>query len=102
MLTACLFATYVQASDALDNFRVQGVIIERFDGFVELRDGSATSAARSLVKDINEKRRVIYEKRASEQEVSVDAVGKIFAKKIIETAPVGTIYLRPDGNYTKK
>lgn len=99
---AAMLPATAYATDALDTYRAQGIIVERFDGFVELRDGSAPSAARALVTEVNAKRRAIYQKRSAEQNVSVDAVGKIFASKIVETAPAGTLFLQPGGGYVKK
>lgn len=91
-----------QASDALDRYRASGVIAERYDGFVELRDTGAPADAARLVSTVNSERRAIYEKRASEQNVPVSAVGTLFAKKIVETAPSGTYFKLSDGSYRRK
>ena len=85
----------------LDSYRVDGVIAERYDGYVEMR-ASGPSDAASLVSDVNRQRRAIYEKRAKEQNVPVSAVGILFAKKIVESAPSGTYFKMQDGSYKRK
>ena len=85
----------------LDSYRIEGVIAERYDGYVEMRT-SGPSAAASLVKDVNSQRRAIYEKRAKEQNVPATAVGILFAKKIVESAPSGTYFKMQDGSYKRK
>ena len=92
----------VLASDALDSYRAQGVIAERYDGYVELRSASAPADASRLVDEVNAKRRALYQKRAAEQNVPVSEVGKIFAAKIFETAPGGTYFRQPGGGYVRK
>ena len=90
------------AANALDTYRSNGTIAERFDGYIELRDGNAPSDARRLVAEVNAQRREIYAKRASEQGVPTSEVGKIFATKILQSAPAGTFFRQPGGGYIRK
>ncbi len=101
---AALFAApdLARAGAQLDAYRADGVIAERFDGYVEIRDSNAPSAARALVADVNAKRRALYTQRASESNVPVEEVGKVFANKIAETAPSGTYFRRPGGGYVRR
>lgn len=85
----------------LDVYRASGVIAERFDGYVEIREAS-TPDARALVDEVNAKRRALYTRRAEESNVPVEEVGKLFATKIVETAPPGTYFRRPGGEYVRK
>jgi uncharacterized protein YdbL (DUF1318 family) len=87
---------------SLDQYRAEGVIAERFDGFVELRAQNAPAEAREIVSQVNAKRRQLYEQRAKEQNVSADAVGKVYAQQIVESAPAGTYFKQPSGAYTRK
>ena len=89
------------AGAKLDTYRADGVIAERYDGYVEIRDSNATGEARDLVADVNAKRRALYAKRADESSVPVEEIGKIFAGKIAETAPSGTYFLQPGGGYVQ-
>jgi len=89
-------------ADALDSYRMNGVIAERFDGYVEIRDPNAPGDARALVQEVNAKRRAIYSKRATESNVPVEEVGKIFANEIAKKAPSGTYFRRSGGDYVRK
>ncbi len=90
------------AQQALDSYRTSGVIAERYDGYVELRGSAAPADARTLVESVNAQRRAIYARRAEETNVAVEEVGKLYATKITETAPPGTYFLQPGGNYVRK
>ena len=90
------------AQQALDAYRASGVIAERFDGYVEVRAGDAPADARALVDSVNAQRRQIYAKRAQETNVPIEEVGKLYATKITETAPPGTYFRQPNGNYVRK
>ncbi len=91
------------AQTLLDQYRKDGVIAERYDGYLELRGAGAPAGAVSLVRDVNEQRREVYEKRAREENVPVEEVGKLFAKKLAEQgAPAGTYFKLPDGSYKRK
>ncbi len=94
-------ASGAAAASKLDQYRADGVIAERYDGYLEMR-GSGPGDAASLVRQVNDERRAIYEKRAREQNVPVSAVGILFAKKIVESAPRGTYFKLQDGSYQRK
>ncbi len=107
LFAVALFASAVLAwsptvAASIDDYRAEGVIAERFDGYVEIRGGNAPSGARQLVDQVNGKRRALYEKRAKEQGVSATEVGKVYAPQIFGGAPSGTYLKRSDGSYTKK
>ncbi len=90
------------AGARLDTYRADGIIAERFDGYVEIRDSNAPSEARALVEDVNARRRALYTQRASESNVPVKEVGKVFANKIAGTAPSGTYFRQPGGGYARR
>jgi uncharacterized protein YdbL (DUF1318 family) len=105
VLTLALFAllgtaTPVFAAD-LDSLRASGVIAERYDGFVEIRE-SGGAEARRIVEEVNAKRREIYRERAESQGVSVDQVGRVYAEQILERLPDGAWFRAPDGEYVQK
>lgn len=102
-VAALLLAAAVPAAAAsLDDYRAEGVIAERYDGLVEVRASDAPAEARRIVDEVNRKRRQIYEQRASEQGISPDQVGRVYATQILEKAPPGTYFKRPDGSYVRK
>ena len=89
-------------ADPLDDFRNAGVIGERFDGYLEVRDPAAGADARALIREVNERRRAVYTKRASEQGVSPDAVGRVYAQRIVADVPRGVWIKREDGSWAQK
>ena len=86
-------------ADELDDLRAQGVIAERYDGFVMLKDGSGPQG---LVDQVNAERRAIYAERAQQQGVTADAVGQVYAAQIMSAAPSGTWFLAADGSFARK
>ena len=89
-------------ASSLDQYRAQGVIAERYDGFVEIRVENPPAEAAQIVRRINAERRQVYEKRAAQQGVDTDAVGRVYAKQILENAPAGTYFKQPSGSYIRK
>lgn len=99
-VAALAIAAPAVAAD-LDRLRAEGVVAERYDGLLEAREGAGTEA-KQLVRKINDRRRELYRKRAESQGVSVEQVGKVYAEQILEDAPKGTYFLKPDGSYVQK
>lgn len=95
-------ATFPANADPLDDFRNAGVIGERFDGYLEVRDPAAGADARALVREVNERRRAVYRKRASEQGVSPDVVGRVYAQRIFANVPRGVWMKEEDTNWAQK
>src|SRR6056297_2854869 len=90
---AVLFAVPFAAQAAsLDEYRQEGVIAERYDGYVEIRSSNPSAAAAQVVQRVNAERRELYQKRAEQKNVPVAEVGKLFAEKIADQAPPGTYF----------
>lgn len=100
ILMLSIFAVPAMA-DALDQYRVSGDIIERYDGLVEAGP-SAPAAAVALVSTVNAKRQELYNNRASQQGVAASEVGKVYAMEIFGSAPAGTRFKQPDGSIIQK
>lgn len=96
-----LGAVGAASADALDDYRAQGVIAERFDGYIEIRSGG-DAAARALVDDVNARRREVYRQRAQQQNVSPADVGRVYAGQILQNAPSGTFFREENGGYRQK
>ena len=92
---------FVSLASPLDDFRAQGVIGERFDGFAEARPG-APRAARDLVAEINGRRQKVYVKRAKEQGVAADQVGRVYANEIMGKLPAGSWIKLESGEWRQK
>lgn len=96
-----LIAAPASAAD-LDSYRAQGVIAERFDGYVELKDSAGPADAKAVVDQVNAKRSDIYKERSASQKVPIEDVAKIYAGQIFNEAPSGTYFRKADGSYVKK
>lgn len=89
------------AAQSLDDLRRSGAVGERFDGYAVVRPGAPASTA-AAVDRINAERADVYRRRAAEQGVAADAVGKVYAQQIIQNAPAGTWFLDPSGGWRQK
>lgn len=85
----------------LDAPRAAGIVGERYDGYAVVR-GAASADVASLVNRVNADRRALYAQRAKSEGVPVEAIGKIYAKEIMQSAPAGTWFLGQDGNWARK
>jgi len=85
----------------LDAPRAAGIVGERYDGYAEVR-GAAPADVVSLVNRVNAERRALYAQRAKSEGVPIEAIGKIYAKEIVQSAPSGTWFLGQDGKWTRK
>ncbi len=85
----------------LDAPRAAGVVGERYDGFAVVR-GSAPADVAALVDRVNAERRAVYQQRAATDKAPIEAVGKIYAAQIMQSAPAGTWFLAETGQWAKK
>lgn len=90
------------SAQTLNELRSSGVVGERYDGLAVLHDKGASSKVRAMVADVNAQRQQIYARRAAEQGVPADQVGRVYANKILQKAPPGTWFLGENGRWTKK
>lgn len=102
LLALLLALPLAVAAQPLDDYRAQGIIAERFDGYVELRVDDAPAEARRLVQEVNAQRRELYQERARSQGVPAEEVGKVYAETIMERAPAGTYFRMPGGHYVRR
>jgi uncharacterized protein YdbL (DUF1318 family) len=95
--TGLLLADQAEAQSA-DDLKRQGLAGETLEGYLVARDNSV--AAR--VEQINADRRQLYQQRAAQEGVSVEQIGKIYARQIIESSPPGTWYQSSSGQWVQK
>jgi uncharacterized protein YdbL (DUF1318 family) len=86
----------------LDAPRAAGTVGERFDGFATVRAPNAAPDIKTLVDQANAERATLYKQRATTDGATADAVGRIYAKQILESAPAGTWFLQESGQWTQK
>jgi len=92
-----LAAPYGFAQSA-ESLRASGQAGERWDGYLEARDPSA----RTEVDQINAQRKELYTQRASQQGISVEEVGKVYAQQIFDKLPKGSWFKQPNGQWVQK
>ena len=90
-------APTAQAQD-LNQLRAQGLVGERYDGLALALD----PGTKSVVDQVNQKRLKIYKSQAQQQNISVEAVGSVFAEKIMAKAPKGTKFQQSNGAWVTK
>jgi uncharacterized protein YdbL (DUF1318 family) len=83
---------------SLQDLRASSALGESASGYVVARDPSATAEVAS----INKKRKAIYAEKAAAQGVSIDQVGKVYAKEIFKKVPAGTWIQNQQGQWLKK
>lgn len=83
---------------SLKDLLASGAVGERWDGFVQSRDGSG----QDVVNNVNNKRMGVYQQRAAETGTSVTDVGRIYAAELYQKAPGGTWFLLENGSWVQK
>lgn len=86
---------------AVDQARAQGVVGERFDGYMGLA-GPVSGALRSQVAAINIKRRSLYSRLAAEKGVSPSDVGLTAGCQLLARVAAGQAYLLSDGQWRRR
>ena len=89
-------------SRVLDAPRASGAVGERFDGYAVVRDQSQAGSLGPLVDRVNAERRQVYAQRAAAERAPVDQIGRVYAREIFNSAPVGTWFLQESGQWVRK
>ncbi|MBI1775380.1 MAG: YdbL family protein [Proteobacteria bacterium] len=85
----------------LDAPRVAGQVGERYDGYAVARGAVAADIA-ALIERVNAERRAVYAQRAASDKAPIEAVGKIYAQQIMQSAPAGTWFLSETGQWSRR
>ncbi len=83
---------------SLQDLRASGALGESASGYAVARDTSATAE----VAAINKERKAVYTNKATAQGVSIDQVGKVYAKQIFKNVPAGTWLQYEQGQWLQK
>jgi uncharacterized protein YdbL (DUF1318 family) len=86
----------------LDEAKQQGWLGERPDGYLGLVKPSSSPDTVNLMKDINRKRRDVYQGIASKNGTALPAVEALAGKKAIEKTPSGQLIMQPNGTWIPK
>ena len=86
---------------AIIKLKEAGLIGENNKGFLEARK-KLTPAQKKIIDAENADRKTVYAMMAKQNGLSIEAVGKIRAKKIAETTAKGYWIQKPDGQWYQK
>ena len=81
----------------LDALKAQGLVGERFDGYVGAVKSQADAATQQVIDRINLQRKDRYRAIAAKRGTSLSAVERIAGAQVIERAPSGT-WVMPEGS----
>jgi len=96
---AVLWAFPALAID-LQTARSQGLVGEKTDGYIAAIGSSGE--AKSLVAEVNAKRRAEYTRISKENGQTVDVVAKLAAAQVIEGLPKGAMYQDESGSWKQR
>lgn len=96
-----LFASSLHAGN-LSDAKNNGYIGEQQDGYLGQVSGSVPGSVKSLMDDINKKRKAEYQRIARENNISEADVARMTAKKVIGKATSGQYVQNASGKWVKK
>lgn len=105
VLTLVLSLAFIAPALAidLDSAKAQGLAGEKLTGYVGIVTSSPTPDLRSMVNEINLRRRASYQEIANKTPgATLNAVEKLAAEKLISKAPSGQYVETSPGQWTKK
>ncbi len=103
LAAAMLWGAAVESWAApLDDAKAAGLIGELPNGYVAAVQPNPSPDIAALVRQINAKRRDVYENLAAEENVPVAQVGALAAEKIKRQASPGEYFMSPDGTWAPK
>lgn len=85
----------------LDTAKLQGLVGETPDGYIAAVQPNASTDVLELVRDVNNKRKQVYQQIASKNNADVRSVETLAGAKAIQRAPSGQ-YVYLDGKWVKK
>lgn len=102
-LAAVLFGgTAALAASALQDAKAAGEIGEKRDGYVGLTGRNPTAELKTLVGEVNTKRKEQYKKVAKKTGARLREVTALAGERLIEEAAAGSYVEGPDGEWMKK
>lgn len=98
---ALVLAATPATADPLDEAKANGYVGEQTDGYIAALP-SAPASARSLVADINVRRRAKYAQIATRNGTPIDVVASLAGKKLMARTPSGQYVRNENGKWQKK
>lgn len=86
----------------LQDAKAQGLLGEQPNGYLGLVNANAPAEVKTLMKNINAKRKEEYQAIAQRNHTQLNVVEALAGKKAIERTPGGQYIRLPSGQWTKK
>ena len=87
---------------SLQDAKAQGFIGEQANGYLGLVKSGASAEVKTLMNDINAKRKKEYEDIARRNKTELNVVESLAGKKAIDMTPLGQYVKLPSGQWVKK
>lgn len=87
---------------SLDAAKAKGLVGERLDGYIGAVASSPSAEVNDLLSTVNTARKAEYEKIAKQNGVTVQAVEKLAAEKLISRAKSGEFYMTTGGGWKQR
>ena len=88
--------------DGLDDAKAQGLVGERYDGYVAPVREDIPQDIRPSIQQVNDERLQRYEDIANKNNLDVEAVQGIAGEKLIELTPPGQYVMPQEGEWVQK
>ena len=102
ILTVSLGWSMPAAAMDLQQTKEMGAVGETQSGYLGIVNSAVSGGVKSLVADINKKRKSKYQEIAKRNATSVSAVEKLAGKKAIARTPSGQYIMSSSGKWIKK
>ena len=89
-------------AQSLDQAKSQGLIGEQLNGYVGIVTSSPSSELRSMVNEINQQRRALYQRSAQEASVTLDVFEARAGQRLQERAKSGEFIQDKNGQWRRK
>lgn len=89
-------------AQSLDQAKSQGLVGEQLNGYVGIVTSSPSSALRSMVTEINQQRRALYQRSAQEASVSLEVFEARAGQRLQERAKPGEFIQDNNGQWRRK
>ena len=89
-------------SITLDEAKTQGLVGEQTNGYLGVVNAKAPAEVKTLITDVNEKRKSEYQAIAQRNKTELQAVEALAAKTAIERTAPGQYVRLPSGEWVKK
>lgn len=105
LLTGCLLIGFLVLPSwgmTLDEAKQKGMLGERADGYLGVVTQSTDTEVLNLMKEINQKRREIYQTIADKNGTALSTVEALAGEKALTQTPSGQYILLPSGEWSVK